>query len=226
MNKLFIDTATQSLILVIMKNDKVDQHVFEITNLDHSERLMPAIEQAFEQSELNIQDIDAFYISQGPGSYTGVRIGVTVAKMFAYTLNKPLYAISSLSVMASPYLNQAKVIVPIIDARRGNVFGTIYQVMNNQLESILDEGLYSIDELISLVSEKALDDVLFVGLDTEKFSEQLEEKQIRYTSQLKTDFKPIHLFEHLSFKLIEDIHGFSPNYSRVTEAERNLQNES
>jgi tRNA threonylcarbamoyladenosine biosynthesis protein TsaB len=219
MTKLFIDTATKAMILTLQVGEDF-HHRFDLTGNEHSEKLMPAIENLFKETGHDIKEVDEFYIGSGPGSYTGVRIGVTVAKMFAYTLKKPIYNLSSLQVIASSYSGQADYLIPIIDARRNNVFASIYQDVEGELVEVLEEGLYGIEELIE--KAKALDSVIFVGLDTKNFQTSFENNQISYQSNLAQAFDPQKLMMQ-KFEQVHDIHGFSPNYKRITEAERNLK---
>jgi len=220
MNKLFVDTATQSLILAIEVDGRVKEHVFDLTEHDHSERLMPEIERLFERNNMSIRDIDAFYVSEGPGSYTGVRIGVTIAKTLSYALNVPLKMISTLKVMSASYMNQAEYIVPLIDARRGNVFSALYQVKNETLHCILEEQLYPYDKLIERIKEVVKEDVYFVGIDILEF--RMNELKFHYHSNFVSDFNP-NLVMKLEFESVNDPHTLVPNYKRLTEAELNLK---
>ena len=83
---------------------------------------MPAIEEIFTKVGMTPTEIDAIAVSEGPGSYTGVRIGVTIAKTLAWTLKKPLVGVSSLKAIAANGLFFDGLICPIVDARRGNVY--------------------------------------------------------------------------------------------------------
>ena len=97
--------------------------------INHSLRAMPAIEELFAKVGIAPTDIDAIAVSEGPGSYTGVRIGVTIAKTLAWTLGKPLIGVSSLKVLAANGLCILNgLICPLVDARRGNVYAGAYRI--------------------------------------------------------------------------------------------------
>ena len=98
---LGIDTANTPLAVALVKDGQVLAN--EVTNikLNHSGGAMLAIERLLTRVKLTAQDIDAVAVSEGPGSYTGIRIGVTIAKTLAWTLNKPLVGVSSLKMLAA-----------------------------------------------------------------------------------------------------------------------------
>lgn len=124
MKSLLIDTSDQVLSIAI-----TDEVILGEINLNikrtHSETLMPYIADLLNLVKVKKNELERIIVSNGPGSYTGVRIGVTVAKTLAVALNLPLYTVSSLFVMAASYRG---VVAPVIDARRGNVYGAIYEL--------------------------------------------------------------------------------------------------
>src|SRR5699024_1004999 len=100
MNILAIDTSNDVLGVAIKKDTKIVAEWMTHIKKDHSSRLMPAIVYALEQVGMEPIDIEAIVVSNGPGSYTGTRIGVTTAKTLAWSLNIPIYTVSSLKNMA------------------------------------------------------------------------------------------------------------------------------
>lgn len=124
MKSLLIDTSDQVLSIAV-----TDEVILGEINLNikrtHSQTLMPYIADLLNLVKVKKNELERIIVSNGPGSYTGVRIGVTVAKTLAVALNLPLYTVSSLFVMAAGYRG---VVAPVIDARRGNVYGAIYEL--------------------------------------------------------------------------------------------------
>lgn len=220
MYKLFIDTSTQVLILILQGENEIIDYIFDITKNNHSEKLMPAIKRLLEKNNILINSISAIYVTEGPGSYTGVRIGVTVAKTLAYSLDIPLYKISTLKVISSPYFKDETYILPLIDARRNNVFSCLYKVEGNKLVSVIDEKLYDFNELLRLVKKETDNSVLVVGFDCDKFKHI--DKQFEFINSFVEDFSFDNVLNVLNFQLVEDIHTFVPSYKRLPEAERNL----
>lgn len=146
MNSLIIDTSTENLYVALY--GKESREILE-KGKNHAQVLMKKIDEVL--NGLKIEDLDEIIVGIGPGSYTGVRVGVVVAKMFSWTKNIPLKKISSLYIECSGYEGIRSV---SIDARRGNAFCAIY---DNDDSLILDEALRPINEFTTcgtLVTEK------------------------------------------------------------------------
>ncbi|MBE6150145.1 MAG: tRNA (adenosine(37)-N6)-threonylcarbamoyltransferase complex dimerization subunit type 1 TsaB [Firmicutes bacterium] len=123
MTYLFIDTCN-SFTVSIIKNDEIIYINKDSSNTDTSSKVMPIIDDAFKSTNLDISNIDKIFVVNGPGSFTGIRVGVTIAKTISYSLNIPLIKISELELLATTPTDNYN--VPIIDARRGYVYGAIY----------------------------------------------------------------------------------------------------
>ena len=123
MTYLFIDTCN-SFIVSIIKNDEIIYINKDSSNTDTSSKVMPIIDDAFKSTNLDISNIDKIFVVNGPGSFTGIRVGVTIAKTISYSLNIPLIKLSELELLATTPTDNYN--VPIIDARRGYVYGAIY----------------------------------------------------------------------------------------------------
>ena len=123
MTYLFIDTCN-SFIVSIIKNNEIIYINKDSSNTDTSSKVMPIIDEAFRNTNLNIEDIDKIFVVNGPGSFTGIRVGVTIAKTISYSLNIPLIKLSELELLATTPTSNYN--VPVIDARRGYVYGAIY----------------------------------------------------------------------------------------------------
>ena len=220
MKKLLIDTSTNSLVIILIDNDFVIDYIFEMIEKDHSRILMPKIAGLLQRNSLDINDIGGIIVANGPGSYTGLRIGVTVAKTLSYTLKLPLYKISTLRLMSASFINQAKYLVPLIDARRKNVFSCLFKVENNKLVLILDEKLYCYEVLLTLVKQHVKQEkVCFI---TDKANDLYIENEQFQVNLLQDYFNP-QLISNLAFIPVTNIHSFVPDYKRQTEAEMNLK---
>ncbi len=144
--KLFIDTATALLQVALFDDSMIDLHT-HIGKNDHSKTLMVEIEALLKRNEIGASDLTEIIVGEGPGSYTGVRIGVVVAKTLAFSLNIPLYKVSSLEVIAS----SRNGVVPVsIDARRGNVFCATYDVDDN-FKVLVEPALRKIEDFEQMV---------------------------------------------------------------------------
>ncbi|HEY8364844.1 MAG TPA: tRNA (adenosine(37)-N6)-threonylcarbamoyltransferase complex dimerization subunit type 1 TsaB [Haloplasmataceae bacterium] len=220
MKRLLIDTSTQALILILANDQDVIDYLFENIERDHSTRLMPCIESIFVKNNVSVKDINEILVSYGPGSYTGIRIGVVVAKALCYALNIPLKYISTLRLMSASLKNKAKYIVPMIDARRGNVFASLYRVENNELINIISDDLYPYEKLLSDIKKYTQnDDIYFVS---NKFPDYVIKDEKLHYELLIDHFDPQLLIQE-KFINVDNLHFFVPNYKRLTEAEMNLK---
>ncbi|EHR98410.1 tRNA (adenosine(37)-N6)-threonylcarbamoyltransferase complex dimerization subunit type 1 TsaB [Staphylococcus epidermidis] len=216
MNYLLIDTSNQPLSVAIMKDNEVIAEKTTNIKKNHSVQLMPEIAEILSESKINKAEITDIVVAEGPGSYTGLRIGVTVAKTLAYALNTNLYGVSSLKALASTVKDSTKLLVPIFDARREAVYAGVYQYQDNELITIIDDTYIPIFELIEKLHQLN-QPYVFVGYHTEKIKHLLDSdiiEQLPKASSMKQLIqKP------------ENIHSFTPKYHKLSEAERNWLNQ-
>lgn len=136
MTVFYLDTSSSYLYTAIVQDEKILTSITKKMERDLSKMTLPLISDMFKEAHLSPSDIDKILVVNGPGSFTGVRIGVTIAKIFSWALSKKISVISSLEAMATS-IGNFDYVVPMIDARRGYVFAGIYDqngkaVMNNQ----------------------------------------------------------------------------------------------
>lgn len=136
MYKLILDTSTKTLYCALLNDSNVIQeHYIEGRN-DHAKNVVSIVEKVLKDNNINVCDLSEIYAGVGPGSYTGVRMAVCVAKMLATNINATLYGVSSLYLMSSGYDGK---VLPYIDARRGNSFNALYDNGTLVLEEKLRE---------------------------------------------------------------------------------------
>ncbi|PGY07081.1 tRNA threonylcarbamoyladenosine biosynthesis protein TsaB [Bacillus sp. OV166] len=222
MTILAIDTSNYALGVALLEDNQVLGEY--ITNLkkNHSVRIMPAIQTLMKDCEKVPGDLTKIVVAKGPGSYTGVRIGVTIAKTLAWTLNIPLVGISSLEILASGVGRYFDGYVsPLFDARRGQVYTGLYQYQNDELQTIEEDRLVMlVDRAEDLKnSGKA---ILFVGNDLPLHQAAIEAalgSQAIFAASTEQNPRPAELALLGKDKPGEDIHSFVPNYIRLAEAE-------
>ncbi len=146
MSTLIIDTSTKYLYLCLVKDNKVIQEILEDGNKNHAPHSVLLIEEILKNNNININDLNEVVCGIGPGSYTGLRISLTIAKMICSFKNIPLKTISTLYLMSSAYEGR---IVPVISARRENYFCGGYE--NNK--SLFDEGVKTKEEIELIISD-------------------------------------------------------------------------
>lgn len=225
---LGIDTSNAPLSVALVQDGNTLAEIVQNVKLTHSVGAMAAVEEVFKKAKLEPKMVDAIAVSEGPGSYTGVRIGVTIAKTLAWTLKKPLIGVSSLKVLAAngSYFDGA--VCALFDARRNNVFAAVFK--GEGMNSVMPDSHASLEELLEQL--KTIDDrILFVGTDVELFWDQISaihgDKAIRAkpSDNLPRASNLIHLALQMELPSIEATHHFVPEYRKIAEAEQNWINE-
>lgn len=133
MKILYIDTTSNYLYSALLIEDNITGEIKENLGKDLSVFTLDRIKNMLDKNNLTPSDLDKILVVNGPGSFTGIRIGVTIAKTLAYSLNIPISTVSSLEIMALSSTQETSYKVPIIDARRGYVYAGIYDEDNNQI---------------------------------------------------------------------------------------------
>ena len=147
MKILSLDTTAQVCSAAICDENELIAEITVNTGNTHSETLLPAIEQILKISELCVDDIDAFACSTGPGSFTGIRIGISAVKGLAAAENKPCYAVSSLWAMAELVSHSSAVICSVMDARCGQVYNALFKSSGGRLLRLTEDRAISTEEL-------------------------------------------------------------------------------
>lgn len=223
MRVLAIESANQTLSVAVCENDYIVAELTSHTKSTHGERLMPAIAEVLEMTPFELGDMDRIAVSEGPGSYTGLRIGITTAKTLAFAKNLELVGVSSLKVLASNVLEEGVNIIPIFDARRQNVFTGLYEYRNGQHQTLVEDRHEAMESWLDKLDE--LDgDFVFVGKDAELFSEMITDKlgeRARITPPILNIPKASVLATLANESETVDVHKFEPVYLKLAEAEEN-----
>lgn len=203
MRYLYIDTSSNFLYSAIIENDTLIGEIKEEYGQSLSEVALPKIVSLFEQNSLSPKDIDKIIVVNGPGSFTGIRIGITIAKVYAWSLNIPITTIYSLEAMALSGKRNT-IHVPMINARRGFVFTAIYDENNKVL---LKPQHIKIEELQKYLEEYS-DYEIITNDEFEEFT-------------ITSNYNPELLKITNYFKDKETInpHAVNPEYLKLTEAE-------
>ena len=203
MRYLYIDTSSSYLYTAIVENEKLISEIKEEFGQSLSEVALPKIASMFEKTNLEAKDINKIIVVDGPGSFTGIRIGITIAKVYAWSLNIPITTITSLEAMDLSS-DEDKVHVPMINARRGYVYTAIYDKDYNELLKPqhmkledLQEKLQTIDEYEFISNDK------FDGIENIKEYNPNLEKVVNYFKN-KDSVNP---------------HAVNPEYLKLTAAE-------
>lgn len=226
MRFLAIDSATLSLSLALLEDQTLISEITTNTKIKHSTQLLPLIQTMMETVGWQPEDLEGVIISKGPGSYTGLRIGVTAAKVLASTLGIPLYSVPSLLALAANIRAQKSLVLPFFDARRQTVFAAAY-LKDGQAWTALEEvkhGAFS-DWLASW--EDRLDDydqVYFISSDLASYESALAPILYQHDHCHLAAPEDRIIYAHKMVQLplqLEDVDTFLPDYAKLAEAEEN-----
>ena len=217
MKVLAFDTSSKALSLAILEDKQVLAETTINIKKNHSITLMPAIDFLMASLDWTPKDLDRIVVAEGPGSYTGLRIAVATAKTLAHTLNIELVGMSSLLALVPR--QQEGLLVPLMDARRNNVYAGFYE----NAKPVMPEAHLSFAEVLEKVTDA--EQVTFVG-EVGAFVEQIQE-QLPQASYQETLPNAANLALWAWDKTAASLHDFVPNYLKRVEAEENwLKNHS
>src|SRR5690625_2717212 len=170
MNILAIDTSTEKLSLAIAQHEEIIVELTLNSKNDHSSRLMPALVDMMDKVNLQPELLNEIVVGQGPGSYTGTRIGITTAKTLAWSLQIPVITVSSLKAIAYGSYNFNGLICPFFDARRQSVFTGLYRSEHTQLIEIDKEINVLMTDWLNRLAEFE-EEILFISPHMEQFKD-------------------------------------------------------
>lgn len=221
---LGIDTSAKTSTMAVCSSDKVIVSGAVHTQLTHSQTLLPMVKSMLDSSSISLEGVDAFAVSIGPGSFTGLRIGISAIKGFAYALDKPCIGVSSLEALAYNMRGFKGKICAVMDARRSQVYNAVFEFDGDNLMRLCDDRVIMIDELGDELKEFSPDeDIHIVGDGADIVMEQLVQKNLVIAPP------------HLKFQLGSSVcaaafkgdrisaQELSPSYLRIPQAQRELQ---
>ena len=183
MKILAIDSTANTSTVALLENDTLISVYTVNTKNTHSQTLLPMVKSLLEASDVTVDDIDAFAVSNGPGSFTGVRIGVATVKGLAFGKNKKCVAVSTTEALSVNLDGFDGLVCPIMNARRGQVYTCIYR----DGKPLIDECCMMLDELIPIL-EKYDESIFFTGdgyeliLDREIKNKRHTPEYLRYSN--------------------------------------------
>jgi tRNA threonylcarbamoyladenosine biosynthesis protein TsaB len=169
---LAVDTAGPSCSVAVTEADRLLVEINSGMAQTHSRHLMPMVDTALEMAGLALSDLDLFAASKGPGSFTGLRIGMSCVKGMALATGKPAVGISSLEALARQAAIPGWLVCPMLDARRAEVYYSLFESQNKGLACIGNETAAAVDRVLDTVNEQCL----FVGSGALAYRGQIEER--------------------------------------------------
>ncbi|RSK25673.1 tRNA (adenosine(37)-N6)-threonylcarbamoyltransferase complex dimerization subunit type 1 TsaB [Bacillus sp. HMF5848] len=222
MKVLAIDTSNYTLGVALADSGNIIGEHMTYLKKNHSVRLMPAVENLLAECDTKASELSKLVVAKGPGSYTGVRIGVTVAKTMAWTLQIPLVGISSLEVLAGNGRYFEGNICPLFDARRGQIYTGLYKSDGSNIIPLKEDT----NVLATTWAEELKNyegNTLFIGNDSTIHKEAIQSimgEQAIFSPYILNNPRPSELIGMAENKENEDLHSFVPNYVRLVEAEK------
>jgi tRNA threonylcarbamoyladenosine biosynthesis protein TsaB len=224
MKVLSIDTSNYVLGIGLLDGETVMGEYISNIKKNHSVRVMPAIQTLMNECSIKPGELSKIVVAEGPGSYTGVRIGVTIAKTLAWTLNIPMSGVSSLEVAAASagrYFDGY--VSPFFDARRGQIYTGLYKFDNQVLQTVKEDQLVMSADWVRTLNE--MDSrILFTSNDLHLHENviraELGDKAV-FAASTELNPRPAELALLGRDKESVDLHSFVPNYIRLAEAEAN-----
>lgn len=228
MKILSVDTSANVATAAISADDKLICEFSVNNKLTHSQTLMPIIDSILKQAETDLSEIDLIAVANGPGSFTGLRIGVSAVKGFAHAANIPVVGISTLTSMAYNLPYCPHIICPIMDARRSQVYNAVYKWNDDELTELKAPRALGIDELLDELSD--YERVVFLGdgvpvhksVITEKLGDRSSFAPLNANLQRASSLSAAAIKAYAKGKAV-DGSELTPDYLRKSQAEREAE---
>lgn len=219
---LAVDTATQSCGVAIIGDGRMQTELILSHGGTHTKQILAAIDAALGLEGGSLAQIDAFAVTRGPGSFTGLRIGISTVKGLAVATGKPVIGVSSLDVLAHQAGGDAAWVCPMIDARRKEIYWCVYRREGDGLIALSDEQVGPIDKLARQIE----DTCIFIGNAVPLYAVQLSgsvKQAIQWASDVDHTIRPAVLarlaWQRLQEGDVDDTGCFAPIYLRKSDAE-------
>lgn len=224
---LALDTSTMISSCAVLDEEQVLGEYSVNQNETHSENLVPMIKEVLENLDLKVEDIDLYGVAIGPGSFTGLRIGVATVKALAHVFDKPVVGVSTLEALAYNLPNH-KIIVPMIDARRDRVYTGIYTWQDGRIKTIMEPTVLEIDKLLDIL--EGYDELIVNGngsvIHKEKINDRLKGK-VRFSTMGNNFCRAISVGELALIKYkggyVDNFYSLVPEYLKESQAQADLK---
>jgi len=222
---LAVDTTTPHGSVALLENSNLLAEVCSESSLTHSERLLPAVDLILYQRGLTIKNVEAFAVAVGPGSFTGIRIGLSTIKSFALATGKPVAPVSSLEALALKVkLPHNRLLCPLLDARKGEIYTALFEVKKGRLTEVVPQGVYAPDQFFSRLPAHRI--IAFIGNGVDAWKEKIFEYFKDKARLSSRSFFIAHEVGLLGYGLLkkglgQDFREVRPLYFRRSQAEEN-----
>ena len=176
--ELAIDTSTDTASLALIQDRQVLAELTWRSGQNHSTQLLPNLNHLLNQSKLSLQSLTGIIVGRGPGSFNGLRVGISTAKGLAFSLGIPIVGISSLEAEAYQYAETGLPVCPIFNAGRGEIATALYQKKRNEWHQLATEYITTVDALYSQTTTKTVFCGEFIPFIAPQLRERLKQKAV------------------------------------------------
>lgn len=229
MKILALEGSAMVASVAILDDEKVIADYSTDYKKTHSQTLMTMIDAVLKMTDMDVTELDAIAVAKGPGSFTGIRIAASTAKGLGMALDKPVIGVSTLEAMAVGMELSGKVICPIIDARRQQVYAATFEYIDGKLVRLSEDELIVIDDLIAKLNASGRE-VIFLGDGVDTLGEMLKSNLTcgctfapAAMNRQRASYVAIRAREYYLAGKYESALEFLPEYLKETQAERELK---
>ncbi len=227
MRILAVDTTTPSGSVAVLEDDHLLAEIAVESPSTHSSRLLAAIDLLLGSLHWDIREVDGYAVTPGPGSFTGIRIGLSTVKSFAFASGKPIASVSSLQALAWKLREgPAGLAAPVLDAKKGEIYAALFELRGNRLKETIPQGAYAPERFLSLVPAGRV--VSFIGNGIDLFRTKIQdrfEEKARFSERSPFIAHEVGLLGRDILKKGKGITslGLEPLYFRKSQAEERHQ---
>ncbi len=231
MKILAVECSATPASAAIIDGEKLVAQTFANVKLTHSQTLMPMIQNLLAASKISLSDIEGFAISNGPGSFTGVRIGISAIKGLATAKKLPCVGVSTLLAMAQNYSDTDCIICAVMDARCNQFYNAIFDIQDGIISRLCDDRALMCDELtreIKKISQNSDKYVIIIGDGAESFYKTVSDNKCIKKAHPSREFQNAVGVGYAALESFQKGETISPNellpfYLRLPQAERELK---
>ncbi|MCH5211443.1 MAG: tRNA (adenosine(37)-N6)-threonylcarbamoyltransferase complex dimerization subunit type 1 TsaB [Oscillospiraceae bacterium] len=223
MKILAVDTSSFPASAAVAEDNVILGEYVIRNKKKHSQNLMVMVERLLNDLDMDISEMDMFAVTVGPGSFTGLRIGISTVRAFAQAAGKPVVGINTLEALAYNYVGSSAVVIPMLDARREEVFTAAYCFSGNEQRELLAPTVMTVDEISELFSDGI---VIYTGDGMLKHREEITGEDVIFAPANLSEVRAASVAALALAKADTAVHYnmITPLYLRKSQAERELEN--
>lgn len=169
---LAIETSTKTASIALLDGTEIIAEIFLNAGIHHSVVLLPAIENIFKVTQIRAGDIDLYTCASGPGSFTGIRIGISTVKGLALATGKPVVGVSTLDALAFNVVGSSSVVCPMLDAKKKQIYTALYRTgRGDTFEKIMGERVADVEDFLKCIEKETI----FLGEGALKYSKMIKD---------------------------------------------------